>query len=157
EFLDTRNRWLETERAECQIIGADPVDMERGGFLAIAGRVDGDGAYSSNGCGGKPRLRGRNRAWCQQREVGEVPTVERNLLHRVRGQYVAHAARHTIDERHVRPDDNRFGRVADVQTKIANERAAHFEGQRGDHLRLETERGRRDGIGSCGYLLEMIP
>src|SRR5262249_27434138 len=122
EFLDTRNRRLETERAECQIIGADPVDMERGGFLAIAGRVDGDGTYAPKGCRREPRLRGRNRAWCQQREVGEVPTVERNLLHRVRCQDVAHAAGHTIDERDVRPDDNRFGRVTDLQTEIPNER-----------------------------------
>ena len=96
------------------------------------------------GRGGEPGLRRRHRPRHEQTEIGEVAAVQRNLLHGLRRDDVADGGRRAIDERDLRADDDGFAPVADLQAKVAHQRAADVDGQRLDDLGSETGRCRRD-------------
>jgi hypothetical protein len=102
EFLNARNRRLEHQRAEREVVGRDPVDQESDGLLTIAGRVEGERSSPAERRRGESGLRGRQRPRRQQSEIDEVPAVQWNLLHRLRRDDMTDRGRRTIDERDLR-------------------------------------------------------
>src|SRR5262245_15513509 len=156
EFLDASNGWLKTEGAKSKIISTDAVDVKGDGFLAMACGVDGKCANSAKRCRRESGLRWSDSARCQQREVGEMTAVERNLLNVLRRQDVTDAGRHTVDQRDVCLDDQSFRSGTNLQTEVADECPADVEGQSGDDCRLETLRRGGDVVRLGGDVFDMI-
>ena len=143
ELLDAPERRLEDERAERQVVGRHAVDDERDSLFAVAGGVDGDRADSTNRSGGEPGLRRRHRPRHEQAEIGEVATVQRNLLHRLRRDDVADGGRGAIDERDFGVDDDRFALWANCQAEVAHHGASDVDDQFLDDLGAKTGRVHR--------------
>ena len=146
EFLDAPERRLVDERSERLVVGADAVDQKSDRLLAIAGRVEGERADAANRPGGEAGLRRRNRSRHEEPEIGEMTTVQWNLLHGLSGDHVPHGGRRTIDQRHFRADDDRLASLAHDQDEIADQGAADVDVQRLDDLGAKSGRLRRDGV-----------
>ena len=156
ELLDACNRRLEHQRAERQIVGGHPVDQESDGLLTVTARVEGERSSPAKRRRRKSGLRGRHRSRDQQREIDEVPAVQWNRLHSRRRDDMTYDRGRTIDERDLRLDDHRFASVADDQSKVPYQRAAHLEVQLVDDFGSKPCRCRADLICPRGNRCDLI-
>ena len=146
EFLDAAERRLVDERSERLIVGADAVDQERDGLLAIAGGVEGQRADAANRPGREAALRRRDRTGHEQGEIGEVTPVQRNLFERWARDHVPDCSRYAIDQRDFRMDDDRLGLLTDDQHEVTDDGAADVGVERLDDLGAKSGCRRRDGV-----------
>ena len=150
EFLDARERRLEHQRPERQVVGRHAVDLEPDRLFTIAGGVERERTDASNRPRREPHLRGRHRSGHEQAEIGEVATVERDLLHGLGGDDMADGGAGPIDQRRLRTYDHRLGNLANRQVEVSHQRPADVDVQRVDALGAKSCRLRRDRVGAVG-------
>ena len=85
-----------------------------------------------------------------------MPAVQWNRLHSLRRDDMTDDGGRTIDERDLRLDDHRFAPVADDESKVPYQRAAHLEVQLVDDFGSKPCRCRADLIGPRGNRCDLI-